>query len=143
MAGKAKTMIYNIYLAPTKKEADIAFDVFREEFEAKYLKAVDCLRNNREKLLSFYNYPAQQWVHLRSTNVIESTFSTVRLRIIKTKGCGSRIATLTMVFKLILSAQKRWSRLRGHRKIKDAWSGVKFEDGLMVKEPERLEEIAA
>lgn len=141
LQSRAKTMIHNIYLAPTKKEADIAFDVFIEEFEDKYPKAVDCLKDNREKLLSFYNYPAQQWVHLRSTNVIESTFSTVRLRTIKTKGCGSRIATLAMVFKLILSAQKRWSRLRGHRKIKQVWEGVKFEDGLMVKEPERLEEI--
>ena len=143
LQGRAKTMIHNIYLAPTRKEADIAFDVFIEEFDLKYPKAVDCLRNNREKLLSFYNYPAQQWVHLRSTNVIESTFSTVRLRTIKTKGCGSRIATLTMVFKLILSAQKRWSRLRGHRKIKQVWEGVKFKDGLMVKESEKLEEIAA
>jgi putative transposase len=143
LQGRAKTMIHNIYLAPTKKEADIAFDVFIEEFEAKYPRAVDCLRDNRDKLLSFYNYPAQQWVHLRSTNVIESAFSTVRLRTIKTKGCGSRIATLTMVFKLILSAQKRWSRLRGHRKIKQVWDGVRFEDGVMVKEPEKLEEIAA
>jgi len=141
LQSRAKTMIHNIYLAPAKKEANIAFDVFIEEFEDKYPKAVDSLRDNREKLLSFYNYPAQQWVHLRSTNVIESTFSTLRLRTIKTKGCGSRIATLTMVFKLILSAQKRWSRLRGHRKIKQVWEGVKFEDGLMVKEPERLEGI--
>ena len=143
LQSRAKTMIHNIYLAPTKREADIAFDIFIEEFEDKYPKAVDCLRNNRERLLAFYNYPAQQWVHLRSTNVIESTFSTVRLRTVKTKGCGSRIATLTMVFKLILSAQKRWSRLRGHRKIKQVWEGVKFEDGVMVKEPERLEEITA
>ena len=143
LQSRAKTMIHNIYLAPTRKEADIAFDIFIEEFEAKYPKAVDCLRNNREKLLSFYNYPAQQWVHLRSTNAIESIFSTVRLRTIKTKGCGSRIATLTMVFKLILSAQKRWSRLRGHRKIRQVWDGVKFEDGLMIKEPRKLEEITA
>jgi len=143
LQSRAKTMIHNIYLAPTKKEADIAFDIFIEEFEAKYPKAVDCIRNNREKLLSFYKYPAQQWVHLRSTNVIESTFSTVRLRTVKTKGCGSRIATLTMVFKLILSAQKRWTRLRGYRKIKQVWDGVKFEDGLMVKGSEKLEEITA
>jgi transposase-like protein len=143
LQGKAKTMIHNIYLAPTRKEADIAFDIFIEEFEDKYPKAVDCLRNNRENLLSFYNYPAQQWIHLRSTNVIESTFSTVRLRTIKTKGCGSRIATLTMVFKLILSAQKRWSRLRGHIKIKQVWDGIKFKDGLMIKEDGKLEEVAA
>lgn len=143
LQGKAKTMIHNIYLAPTRKEADISFDIFIEEFEAKYPKAVDCLIDNRENLLNFYNYPAQQWIHLRSTNVIESTFSTVRLRTIKTKGCGSRIATLTMVFKLILSAQKRWTRLRGHRKIKDVWNGVKFKDGIMVKRSETLEEVTA
>ena len=132
LQSRAKSMIHDIYLAPTKKNAEIAFDIFIEEFETKYLRAVDCLRKHRERLLEFYNYPAQQWIHLRSTNVIESTFSTVRLRTVRTKGCGSRIATLTMVFKLILSAQKRWSRLRAHKKIEDIWAGVEFEDGVMV-----------
>ncbi|MFH1846493.1 MAG: IS256 family transposase [Candidatus Omnitrophota bacterium] len=132
LQGKAKAMIQDIYLAPTKKDANISFDVFIEEFEAKYPKAVDSMRKHRERLLEFYNYPAEQWVHIRSTNVIESTFATVRLRTVRTKGCGTRMATLTMVYKLIQSAQKRWTKLRGNKKIKQVWNGIKFEDGIMV-----------
>jgi len=130
--GKAKSMIHNIYLAPTKADANIAFDIFIEEFDLKYPKAIDCLRKDRQELMAFYDYPAEHWKHLRSTNPIESTFATVRLRTKKTKGCGSRIATLTMVFKLLLSAQKRWYRLRGHKKLKDVINGVAFKDGIPV-----------
>ncbi len=134
LQSKAKAMVHNIYLAPSKKVANIAFDRFIEEFALKYPKAVACLTKDRGCLLSFYDYPAEHWPHLRSTNVIESTFATVRLRTRKTKGCGSRIATLTMVFKLILSAQRRWKRLRGYRKIKDVINGVCFKDGVEVAE---------
>lgn len=134
LQGRAKSMIHDIYLAPSKKEANIAFDRFVEEFALKYPKATECLTKDRENLLAFYDYPAEHWTHLRSTNAIESTFATVRLRTHKTKGCGSRIATLTMVFKLILSAQKRWQRLRGHRKVEDVMNGVKFKDGMKVTE---------
>jgi transposase-like protein len=134
LQGKAKTMIHNIYMAPTKKEANIAFDIFIEEFEARYLRAVDCLRNNRERLMTFYNYPAQHWAHIRSTNPIESTFATVRLRTHKTKGCGNMTATLTMVFKLLQSASRRWQRLHSHQKVADVWAGIKFEDGIRVEE---------
>ena len=134
MQTKAKTMIHNIYMAPTKKEANIAFDIFIEEFEAKYPRAVDCLRNNRERLMAFYNYPAEHWQHIRTTNPIESTFAAVRLRTQKTKGCGSVTATLTMVFKLIQSAQQRWQKLHSHEKVAHVWAGIKFEDGIMVEE---------
>jgi transposase-like protein len=130
--GKAKSMIHDIYLAPTKVDANIAFDAFIETFDAKYSNAVECLKKDRNELMVFYNYPAEHWKHLRSTNPIESTFATVRLRTKKTKGCGSRIATLTMVFKLLLSAQKRWKRLRSYRKIKDVLNGVEFKDGIMI-----------
>jgi len=132
MQGKAKSMIHDIYLAPSKKDADIAFDRFIEEFSLKYTKAAECLAKDRENLLSFYNYPAEHWLHLRSTNPIESTFATVRLRTHKTKGCGSRIATLTMVFKLLLSAEQRWQRLRGHKKVEDVMNGVRFKDGVEI-----------
>ena len=115
-------------------DANVAFDVFIEEFDAKYPKAVDCLRNHREALMAFYNYPAEHWRHIRTTNVIESPFAAVRLRTNKTKGCGSRQATLTMVFKLLESAQKRWQRIHGYAKADDIWQGIKYQDGIRVEE---------
>lgn len=132
--GRAKSMIHDIYLAETKEEANKAFDRFINEFGIKYKGAVECLKKDRDELLTFYDYPAQHWKHLRTTNPIESTFATVRLRTKKTKGCGSRIATLTMVFKLVESAQKRWQRLRSRNLIIKVFEGVKFEDGIMVEE---------
>ncbi len=129
---RAKKQIHEIYLAPTKQDANIAFDIFIEDYEAKYPKAVESLRKNRDRLMEFYNYPAEQWVHIRSTNVIESTFATVRLRTVRTKGCGSRMATLTMVYKLSKSAEKRWTKLRGKKKIRQVWEGVIFENGIMA-----------
>jgi putative transposase len=141
LQSRAKSQIHEIYLAPTKKDANIAFDMFIEDYEAKYPKAVDSLRKNREKLMEFYNFPAEQWVHIRSTNVIESTFATVRLRTVRTKGCGNRMATLTMIYKLIKSAEKRWTKLRGSKKIKQVWNGIIFEDGIMVEA--RKEEFVA
>lgn len=143
LQGKAKTMIHDIYLAPTKVDANNAFDVFIEEFEAKYPRAVDCVRKHRDRLLEFYNYPAEHWQSIRSTNVIESVFATVRLRTYRTKGCGSRIATLTMVFKLIQSAQKRWIKLRFPQRVKQVWEGIIFEDGLEIKLPKTAELAAA
>ena len=139
LQGKAKTMIHDIYLAPTKMDANNSFDVFIEEFEAKYPKAIDCARKHRDRLLEFYNYPAEHWQSIRSTNVIESVFATVRLRTYRTKGCGSRIATLTMVFKLIQSAQKRWIKIRFPQRIKQVWEGIIFEDGIEVQESKALE----
>lgn len=133
LQGKAKKMIHDIYLAPTKQDAGVAFDVFIEEFDLKYPRAVESLRTNREELMSFYDFPAEQWLHLRSTNVIESTFATVRLRTKRTKGCGSRIATLTMVFKLVESAQKRWRTLRGYKRISQLLEGVQFQDGVALQ----------
>ena len=133
LQGKGKKMIHDIYLSPSKEDADTAFDEFVKEFDLKYPKAVDSLRDHREQLLSFYEFPADHWPSIRSTNVIESTFATVRLRTKRTKGCGSRIATLTMVFKLTESAQKRWHKLRGYYVIPKVMAGVKFEDGIEMK----------
>jgi len=130
--GKAKALLHDIALAPTRHEAEAAWDRFVATFTEKYPKAVACLTAHREELWTFYGYPAEHWPSLRSTNVIESTFATVRLRTKRTKGCGSRLATLTMVFKLVESAAKRWHRLRGYRQLLDVLNGVVCQDGVVM-----------
>ena len=127
---EAKDKLHQIWMAPTREAANEAFDLFIETYEAKYPKAVACLVKDRDELLTFYDFPAEHWVHLRTTNPIESTFATVRLRTDKTKGCGSRLATLTMAFKLACSAEKRWRRLNGHELISDVIAGIAFTDGV-------------
>jgi len=135
--GKAKQLIHEMYLAPTRKAALAAYDQFISSYQAKYPKATECLEKDKQWLFTFYNFPAQHWPHLRTTNPIESTFATVRLRTHRTKGCGSRIATLTMVFKLGIEAQKHWRRLNGSELIPKVVTGVQFVDG------EELHEQAA
>ncbi len=127
--GEAKDRIHQIWMAATRDEAEQAFDHFIDTYQAKYPKAVTCLVKDRHELLRFYEFPAQHWIHLRTTNPIESMFATVRLRTDKTKGCGSRLATLTMVFKLARSAEKHWRRLNGHQLIGDVIAGIAFKDG--------------
>jgi len=128
--AKAKDMLCQTWMAGTKTEAEKAFDLFMATFEAKYPKATECLSRDRDHLLAFYDFPAEHWIHVRTTNPIESTFATVRLRTKKTKGCGSRTACLTMVFKLAQSAQKRWRALNGSERINDLIQGVQFIDGV-------------
>jgi transposase-like protein len=128
--GKAKAMLHAIWQAATKADADKAFDLFGATFEAKYPKAVECLRKDRDVLLTFYDFPAEHWRHLRTTNPIESTFATVRLRHRRTKGSGSRTACLAMVFKLALAAEKRWRRLNGSALLSEVIRGVRFVDGI-------------
>jgi len=130
LQAKAKAMLHEIWMAETKKEAEKAFERFIETFDAKYPKAAACLRNDRDVLLTFYDFPAEHWVHLRTTNPIESTFATVRLRTNKTKGCGSRMASLTMVFKLAQSAETHWRALNGSMLLDDVIRGVQFVDGI-------------
>ena len=131
---KAKAMLHEIWMAETKKEAEKAFERFIETFGAKYPKAAACLRDDREVLLTFYDFPAEHWMHLRTTNPIESIplyiGTTVRLRTNKTKGCGSRSACLTMVFKLVQSAEKHWRALNGSTLLDDVIRGVQFVDGI-------------
>ena len=129
--AKAKAALHEIWMAETKAKAEKAFDRFIKTFGAKYPKAVECLKKDRDVLLTFYDFPAEHWKHIRTTNPIESTFATVRLRTHKTKGSGSRIACLTMVFKLMQSAQKRWRALDGSDKIPDVIAGVQFNDGVI------------
>ena len=109
----AKKMLHEIWMADTRKDADKAFEAFANTYRAKHPKAVECLEKDRDELLAFYDFPAEHWSHIRTTNPIESMFATVRLRTAKTKGCGTRQATLMMVFKLAQSAAKGWRKLNG------------------------------
>lgn len=126
----AKEKLHQIWMAETRKEARAAFDAFVETYRAKHPKAVECLVKDQQALLAFYDFPAEHWAHLRTTNPIESTFATVRLRTNKTKGCGTRLATLTMVFKLVQAAEKRWRKLNGYKLLEDVIRGVRFVDGI-------------
>ena len=127
-------MIHEMYMSPTREEALKAYEHFIKVYEAKYPQAVKTLVKDEEDLFSFYNFPARHWIHIRTTNPIESTFATVRLRTKKTKGSGSRLATLTMVFKLALEAQKRWKRLKGYNLIPFVLEGKEFIDGELKEE---------
>jgi putative transposase len=129
LQGKARKMIQEIWMAQTKAAAEAALELFVETFGAKYPKAVECLTKDRDVLLTFYDFPAEHWASLRTSNPIESTFATVRLRTDKTKGAGTRLACLTMVFKLCQSAEKSWRALNGSKLIADVIAGVKFVDG--------------
>jgi len=131
---EAKEKLHDIWMADTKQHANEAFDLFLKTYEAKYPKAVECLSKDREVLLTFYDFPAEHWIHLRTTNPIESTFATVRLRTKKTKGSGSRTACLTMVYKLMQSASKRWRLLNGSELIPEVIRGVPFIDGIRAQE---------
>lgn len=126
----AKAKLQEIWMAATKAEAVKAIETFTRDYQGKYPRAVECLLKDREELLSFYDFPAEHWQHLRTTNPIESTFATVRLRTAKTKGCGSRQACLTMVFKLCQSAEKHWRKLNGCALLREVSSGIEFVDGI-------------
>jgi len=127
--SKAKSHIHEMYLAESRKDALEAYDHFIDVYEAKYPKAVACLTKDKEEMFTFYDFPAKHWIHIRTTNPIESTFATVRLRTKRTKGCGSRITTLTMVFKLAQEAQRTWKKLRGYNLIPLVLKKKVFVDG--------------
>ena len=129
---KAKRALQDIWMAETKADAETAFDTFIEGYRVKYDKAAECLRKDRGALLAFYDFPAEHWKHLRTTNPIESTFATVRHRTIRSKGCLSNRTALAMVFKLVEGAQKNWRRLDGHELLPKLILGVKFTNGLEV-----------
>jgi transposase-like protein len=129
---QAKQRLQAIWMAPDRQRAEIAFDLFIAPYEAKYAKAAECLAQDREELLAFYDFPAEHWGHIRTTNPIESTFATVRARTDKSRGCLSRVTMLAMVFKLYQSVAKRWHRLRGAHYLPEAMQGMAFKDGLRV-----------
>lgn len=129
---EAKQKLHEIWMADTKEHANEAFDLFVKTYEAKYPKATECLAKDRDVLLTFYDFPAEHWVHLRTTNPIESTFATVRLRTKRTKGCGSRIACLTMVYKLMESASKKWRLLNAVHILVEVLRETPFINGIAV-----------
>jgi len=131
---KIKAALHEIWMAETKKDANKAFDNAIERFESKYAKAMGCLKKDRVEMLAFYDFPAEHWAHIRTSNPIESAFATVRLRSKKSRNCGSRDTTLTMVFKLLESAQKRWIKIRGFGLLTLLINNTKFKDGVQIEE---------
>ena len=125
----AKAMLHEIWMAATRDDAIKAFDRFIEVYGAKWPRATECLEKDRAELLAFYDFPAEHWQHLRTSNPIESTFATVRLRTYRTKGPGSREAGLAMAFKLATKAESRWRKLNGSEKLQDLIDGIVFVDG--------------
>ena len=134
--AKVKRALREIMYAETREQADEQLDRFARDYEAKYPKAVACLVEDREPLLAHFAFPAEHWIHLRTTNPVESPFSTVRLRQRVTKGAGSRKKGLTMAFKLLDMAEKRWRRLNGAHLLPLVRAGVQFVDGVRVKRDE-------
>jgi len=128
-AGRASDL-HEIWLAETREDAEKAFDAFLRKYEDNYPKAAKCLSKDRDVLLTFYDFPAAHWIHLRTTNPIESTFATVRLRHRRTKGSGTRQASLVMVFKLTQAAEKNWRRLNKPTLVLEVARGTTFINGL-------------
>jgi transposase-like protein len=129
-----KKDLREVYLAPSRTSAEVAIDVFAEKYRAKYDKAVECLTKDRETLLAIYDFPAEHWDHLRTTNPIESVFATVRHRTVRTKGSLSSTTAKLMVFKLVIAASKTWRRLNGENQLPKIIGGVRFQDGIEVIE---------
>jgi transposase-like protein len=125
-----KSALYEIWQADSRAVAEKAFDRFVATYEDKYPKAVECLAKDRTELLAFYDFPAAHWQHIRTTNPIESTFATIRLRTKKTRNCLSAKSGLSLMHQLAMSAQKRWRRLRGFQQLADVVAGIKFVDGV-------------
>jgi transposase-like protein len=140
---KAKRALQDIWMAETRADAETAFDAFIAAYELKYEKAAACLEKDRDALLAFYDFPAEHWKHLRTSNPIESTFATVRHRTIRSKGCLSNTTALAMVFKLVEAAQRSWRRLDGHNQLPKVVLGAKFADGLEVATADRQPKAAA
>lgn len=134
---KAKEALHEIWMAETRNDAGKAFDLFVEIYEDKYPKAAQCLSKDREELLAFYDFPAVHWQHIRTTNPIESTFATIRHRSRQTKGCVTRQTMLGLAYKLAMSAEPNWRKLRGFKHLAKIITGVKFKDGIETQEPDR------
>jgi transposase-like protein len=136
--ARAKAALHEIWMAETQANAQSAFDQFIATYRAKYPKAVECLAKDREALLAFYDFPAEHWIHIRSSNVIESSFATVRHRTDRTKGCLTRDGMLAMIYKLGLCAECSWRRLRGFEWLAKVIEGAKFRDGVEVRTEMRI-----
>ena len=134
---KVKEALHEIWMAPTKDDAYKAFGITLKTYSDKYPKAMECLKKDKDEMLAFYDFPAAHWQHIRTSNPIESTFATVRLRTVKTRGCVARHTILSMVYKLGQSAQKRWRRLRGFKLLAEIIRGVQFKDGERIEQVEK------
>lgn len=139
--GEAKKMLQNIWMAETKADALTSYKLFIKRFRDKYPKAVHCLEKDKEELFSFYSFPAKHWQHIRTTNPIESIFSSVKLRTGKTRGMLSSKTLLALIFKLIQSSEKRWRKIQGFKRLAEVISGVKFSDGITDVEKKELMSI--
>jgi putative transposase len=128
----AKRLLHEIMEAPTRADARVALERFREQFDAKYPKATAKLDRDWTHLTAFYDFPAEHWRHLRTSNAIESSFATVKLRTRVTKGAGSKKAALAMAYKLLDAAQERWRRFNGHELVADVLAGATYKDGIRV-----------
>lgn len=135
---KAKSALHDIWQAATRDDAERAFEQFIVTYEAKYPKATTCLLKDRDSLMTFYDFPAVHWQHLRTTNPIESTFATIRHRTTRTKGCVTRDSLLHMMFKLGQCAEKNWRKLRGFKYLAKVIEGVKFVNGEEVQQPDQI-----
>ena len=127
-----KAALREIYLAPTRAQAEVAVNLLEEAYGARYPKAVECVRKDQRALLAFYDWPAEHWIHLRTTNPIESVFATVRHRTVRTKGSLSPTTARLMVFKLIMAASKTWRRRMGENQLPKVIAGVRFKDGTEI-----------
>ena len=132
MQPNAHKDLREIWLAPDRATAETAIATFAEKYAPKYDKAVECLIKDRETLLTFFDFPADHWDHLRTTNPIESVFATVRHRTVRMKGALSQATARLMVFKLVMAAAKTWRRLQGQNQLPKVIKGVKFRDGIEV-----------
>ncbi len=132
--AKAKSMLHDIYLAETKKDAIAAYEKFIKTYKIKYPKATECLMTDQEELMAFFAFPAEHWQHIRTTNPIESTFATVKHRTRQSRGCFSRDTIISSTLKLLLEAEKRWKRLYGYTQLAEIINLVKFVDGLPVQQ---------
>jgi putative transposase len=142
---RAKSLLHEMAEAPSRADAGKALERFRGEFDAKYPKAVAKLDKDWDALAAFYSFPAEHWRHLRTTNPIESSFATVKLRTKVTKGAGSKKAALAMAYKLLDAAQERWRRFNGHELVNDVLDGAKYKDGIKVTDDQTTtnEKVAA
>ena len=134
---KVKEALHDIWQAETRDQAYRAFDSTIKRFEAKYARAMECLKKDKASMLAFYDFPAEHWQHIRTTNPIESVFASVRLSTTKSKSCGSRKTTLAMTYKLMTTAEHTWRRLRGFRLLADVVKGIQFKDGERVEQDQQ------
>ena len=143
LQSDAKSLLHEMMNAPTEVDSLKARQSFEKLFSEKYPKAVECLAKNWPELTTFFHYPASHWIHLRTTNPIESSFATVKLRTKVTKGAGSKETAAVMAFKLLFECQKRWRRLKGHEEIKNLLKGLEYKDGIMIPREEHHEAAAS